>query len=47
MISGAHILVNAVAHPHHALATLDLFRVDRADAPLALELAFTFGDDDL
>ncbi len=47
MVAGADLVVDAEAHPHHALAALELLGILGAHAALARELAFAVGDDHL
>ena len=47
MVAGANLVIDAEAHPHHALAAFELIGILRAHAALARELAFAVGDDDL
>ena len=47
MITRAHVRVDPEAGAHNALAGRYPARVLRPDAPLARELAFAVGDDDL
>src|SRR5579864_5729846 len=47
MVAGADFVVDAIARPHHALATLQLLRLLAAYPALARELALAVGDDHL